>query len=141
MPVNCKFLAVFLLADVDNEGYRGINSLVETFEVDIEIGLIDVAVATSDVIDEVSDFHTIETFDWIFEFRIVYLLDCFGSLIYDNTANMYECLPCLLLLFVGSLECFAPRCGSSMRDDGVGGGSSCWRDVWCSVPCNKYCCG
>ncbi len=60
-----EFLAILLFPDVHNQGYGWVDALIETVEVSVEVGLINVAVTIFYVVDEVLDLNIIEAFNGI----------------------------------------------------------------------------
>jgi len=92
MAIMGKLLAILLFSDVDDEGYGGIDALVELVEVLVEVGLIDVAVALFYVVDDVLNFDVIEFRDGIVEFGVVDFIDGIGCKIDGNAAYVEHCL-------------------------------------------------
>ena len=47
-------MTIFLFSKIHNERYQGIDALMELFKISIEVGLVNVAIVVSDVVDEVT---------------------------------------------------------------------------------------
>ena len=74
--------------------------MLEFVEVGIKVSLVNMAVAITDVVDEVAYFYTVESFSGIFKFSIIHLVDGIGSLIHRNATFVDASLPLLLCLVV-----------------------------------------
>ena len=61
---------------------------MECFHVFIDIGLIDLAVAIADVINEVLDKNIVKSLIGIIEFSIVYGFDGIGNKVNSNAADV-----------------------------------------------------
>ena len=115
--------------------------MVECVEVGVEIGLVDVTVVIVDVVDEVADFDSVETFGWVLYFGVVYLFDGIGSKVDDDVSDMDARLPVLLGLFIEGFEFFTSGSAGPGREDRIGQWSGCWQDVGASIPCCEDCGG
>ena len=61
---------------------------MEGFHVLIDVGLINLAISISDVIDEVSDKNVIESFILIVKFSLVYGFDGISDKVGSNAADV-----------------------------------------------------
>ena len=109
---------------------------MECVEVGVEIGLVDVTVAIADVVDEVADFDSVETFGRVLYFGVVYLFDGISSEVDDDALDIDARLPVLLGLFIEGFEFFEDGGGGAGREGGVSWRSGCWWDVKASIPCS-----
>lgn len=114
-----EILAILLLADVKNEGDRGINALLKFVEVGIKVNLVDVVVAIVDVVNKILDFHAIESFGGIFNFGIVDGFDGLGRLIDRNAAYMVASLPVFLCFVIEYFELFVCCSRGAERNSGI----------------------